>query len=396
MREDGTFTSQAVVVKDFTSLYGLAYEYHLWTQSPEYIPPEREYVDLICADHQLYHKLIRFDNYRRILVCAKPGRKPQTTETQLCYQCQLPLDDQALVSHPQEPRTSVQDTNNYINPPANVSSPYRESKTEENLPEKRSDSTRNLEAMAIRSAPVAQQPETEGVIQNTDSTNNTTENQEEAIRTEIPKSKSTEIPQKEETAPEVAKEDTGEKEYTLEDLKKNPFAMAAMLMDMQAQQIQQPKPAKRSQKPQIQRKKRGTPEQLSRYIAYIVQQLGGNPKSQQSDITRATKTYYAATQIFSGFTNAWFLEMVREAFIDAARARGVKRRIPYFFKCLETRLELTPDELVFIRSQEPLYTDGDLTDFKTKLRHTYEKSGTHLEYIEWVQQNSLSAPASIV
>src|SRR5882762_11625381 len=393
LREDGTVRNEAVVVKDFSALYALAYEYHLWTQSPEYIPPERDYVDLICADHQLYHKLIRFDNYRRILVCAKPGRKPQTTETQLCYQCQLPLDDQALVSHPQETRTSVQDTNNYINPPGNVSSPYRESKTEENLSEKPSVSTRDLEAMAIRNAPIVKQSKTEEIVQNTDTV---TKNQEEEIKTEASKSKQIETPQKEETAPEVVKDDIGEKEYTLEDLKQNPVAMTAFLLDLHAQQIQQPKPAKRSQKKQIQRKRRGTPEQLARYIAYIVQQLGGNPKSQQSDITRATKTYYAATQIFSGFTNAWFLEMVREAFIDAARARGVKRRIPYFFKCLETRLELTPDELVFIRSQEPLYTDGDLTDFKTKLRHTYEKSGTHLEYIEWVQQNSLSAPASIV
>src|SRR2546430_6223570 len=31
--------------------------------------------------------------------------------------------------------------------------------------------------------------------------------------------------------------------------------------------------------------------------------------------------------------------------------RSVKRRVPYFFKCLEDKLELTPDELVFIRSQ---------------------------------------------
>src|SRR2546429_3804554 len=127
LREDGTVRNEAVVVKDFSALYALAYEYHLWTQSPEYIPPQRDYVDLIWADQELYHKLIRFDNYRRLLVCAKPGRKPQTTETQLCYQCLLPLDDQAPVSHSGEMRTSVQDTNNYINPPANTSSLYRES-----------------------------------------------------------------------------------------------------------------------------------------------------------------------------------------------------------------------------------------------------------------------------
>ena len=384
LREDGTVRNEAVVVKDFSALYALAYEYHLWTQSPEYIPPEREYVDLICADHQLYHKLIRFDNYRRLLVCAKPGRKPQTTETQLCYQCQLLPDGQTLVSRPQETRTPVQDANNYINPSANGSSPYRESKKEENLPEKTSDSTRDLEAMTIGNTPVVQPSETEEIVQNSDTV---TKNQGEETKTEASKSKQIEIPQEKKIVPEIAKE---EKEYTLEDLKQNPVAMTAFLLDLHAQQIQQPKPAKRSQKPQEKRKKRGTPEQLARYIAYIVQQLGGNPKTQQSDITRATKTYWAATQIFEGFTNVWFLEMVKEAFIDAARARGVKRRVPYFFKCLETRLELTPDELAFLRSQEPLYTDGDLTDFKTKLRHTFEQSGTHLEYIEWVQQNYLS------
>ena len=44
----------------------------------------------------------------------------------------------------------------------------------------------------------------------------------------------------------------------------------------------------------------------------------------------------------------------------------------------------------------PAVADGDITDFQTKLRRTFEQSGTHLEYIEWVQQNYLSAPSSII
>jgi len=384
MQEDGTFVERAVVVKDFTSLYGLAYEYHLWTQSPEYIPPEREYADLILGDPQLYQKLIRFDNYRRMLICAKPGRKPQPKETHISYQCQLPPDAQVFVPQ-QEPRTNHLTTNNYINTPANISSPYRESRREENLPENTLHSTRNLEAMAIRKAPIVQQPETEAIVQNTDTV---TTNQEEETETEASKSKSIETPQEKGIAPETAKD---EKEYTIEDLKQNPVAMTAFLLDLHAQQIQQPKPTKRSQKSQPQRKKRGTPEQLAQYIAYVVQQLGGNPKFQQSDITRITKMYWAATQIFNGFTNVWFLDMIKEVFIETCRTRGVKRRVPYFFKCLEDKLELTADELAFIRSQEPLYKDGDITAFKTKLIKTYEQSGTHLEYIEWVQQNYLPA-----
>src|SRR5437899_7218129 len=129
MEEDGTFVERAVVVKDFASLYGLAYEYHLWTQSPEYIPPEREYADLIVADPQLYQKLIRFDNYRRMLCCEKPGRKPQTD--QLAYQCQLPSTNQVAPSPAQPARTKDLSAKNYFNTPANNSSPYRRSRKEE-------------------------------------------------------------------------------------------------------------------------------------------------------------------------------------------------------------------------------------------------------------------------
>jgi hypothetical protein len=124
MQEDGTFVERAVIVKDFKALYDLAYEYHLWTQSPEYIPPDREYKDLLLADPQLYQKLIRFDNYRRVLCCEKPGRKPQAVQY---YQCQLPP---ALSQ--QETGTPVQDANNYFNTSANSSSSYRRTPNEEN------------------------------------------------------------------------------------------------------------------------------------------------------------------------------------------------------------------------------------------------------------------------
>src|SRR6266536_1402007 len=43
-QEDGTIRYQAVTVKDWTPLYDLAHEYHLWTLSPHYIPAERDYL----------------------------------------------------------------------------------------------------------------------------------------------------------------------------------------------------------------------------------------------------------------------------------------------------------------------------------------------------------------
>ena len=76
-REDGTAFWRAVIIKDFSGLYDLASEYHLWYHSQEYIPPERDFADFIKADRQLHNKLIRFDNYRHILCCKKPGPRPQ-------------------------------------------------------------------------------------------------------------------------------------------------------------------------------------------------------------------------------------------------------------------------------------------------------------------------------
>src|SRR5437588_6726429 len=354
LQEDGTFVQRAVVVKDFTSLYDLAYEYHLLTLSPEYMPPERDYIDLIVADPQLYQKLIRFDNYRRLLCCEKPGRKPQTE--QFSYQCQLPTN-QAVPPPPAQPdRTKDLSANNYFSTPANISSPYRRSRKEEGLSENTLNSTRDLEARTIGNQPDTQHVETEVISHNTDTVSINTE---ETGENEVSKPKQTETPQEKEMYRETAKEEIEEKEYTIEDLKNNPMAMTAFLLDLHAQQIQQPEKEKRSRRKKDQRPRRGTPERLAQSIAYIVQVLGGNPKFQQSDITRATKMYWAATQIFDGFTNAWFLVMLKEAFIDAANTRKVQSRVPYFFKCLENRLELTADELAFIRSSEPLYTDGD-------------------------------------
>src|SRR5258708_40218767 len=97
LQDDGTFVERAVVVKDFKPLYDLAYEYHLWTQSPEYIPPELDYADKIRADPQLYQKVIRFNNNRRMLCNDVPGRKTQTS-----YQCNYPTDQPQKTSHPKK------------------------------------------------------------------------------------------------------------------------------------------------------------------------------------------------------------------------------------------------------------------------------------------------------
>ena len=204
---------------------------------------------------------------------------------------------------------------------------------------------------------------------------------EEATEPEQAKSREIEIPTTAEATPEVAK---GEKEYNIEDLKKNPVALATVLATMHTQsEGKSEDEPKQKQK----RSRQGTPAQLARSIAYMVQQLGENPKLQQSDITRVTKFYYAASQIFTGFTNSWFLSQMQEAFTAACKARGVKRRVPYFFVCLENILHLTLEEKAYIRTDEPLYSDSAIKDFMSQLRRSYERSGSDLAYHEWIKQN---------
>ncbi len=65
--------------------------------------------------------------------------------------------------------------------------------------------------------------------------------------------------------------------------------------------------------------------------------------------------------------------------------------MPFFFTTLENRLELTAEELAFIRSDEPLYADSDISDFVERLKRQYKKSGSQLPYPEWIRQNWLSS-----
>ena len=83
---DGSVKTRAVTIKDFGPLYDLALEYLTWTQSEYYIEAAREYAELIRANDLLMKKLIRFDNYRRILCNKKPGPPPQVKKSHLWHQ----------------------------------------------------------------------------------------------------------------------------------------------------------------------------------------------------------------------------------------------------------------------------------------------------------------------
>jgi hypothetical protein len=82
---DGSMKASPVSIKDFERLYDLAYEYYQWTQSDWYIPPDRDFADLIHENELLMKKLMRFDNYRRLLCNKKPGPAAQEKEIHRWY-----------------------------------------------------------------------------------------------------------------------------------------------------------------------------------------------------------------------------------------------------------------------------------------------------------------------
>jgi hypothetical protein len=202
--------------------------------------------------------------------------------------------------------------------------------------------------------------------------------------------------QKEEEIPAEAAKDVIE--YTIEDIVNNPLAVLTLLQQFHTveqakarkqERVRQAKAQRHQQARQAQRKRRKTPERLAQVITETMQTLGGNPQYLQSDLTRATKIYWACTQLMPGFSNAWFLDQLTTAFIETANGKNVRKHVPYFFDTLERNLGLRNDELAYIRSKEVLYCDADPQAFIMGLEQLYESSGSHLDYDQWVKQTYL-------
>lgn len=400
---DGTIKYGTVSVKDFSRLYDLAYEYHLWINSPEYVEAEWDNAQDIKQDPRLCLKLMRFDNYRHILVCQKPGPKGKRTPLQEIYHCQLPEEEQDQGAQPA--RTDDQKGNLYFNVSGNVSSSYRESKNQESYVSRKNstskeDSEEGSFADIVNSAIRNEQQDDQAEVETKEQEGNKI-TEEQPKRKEIRRADRSEMSQEQsDTLETQQKEEMGSEtvkdveEYTIEDLKQNPMAMITFLLQLNEQERtkqeqQQAKSKMRHHKDQPKRKRRGTPERLVRTMTQMVQDLGGNPQYLQSDLTRLSKMYWACTQILTGFTNVWFLEQLTKAFVKTCKARKVGKRVPYFFKTLEGILELTNEELAYIRSQEVLYHDGDLKTFVLGLQQSYHRSGSQLEYQQWVKQTYL-------
>jgi len=387
MNQEGMIVTRAVTTKDFTGLYHAAHDYHLWRTSREYLAPERENLLFILQDKALMRRLIKFENYRRLMVCAKPGRKSQEEEDY--YEEQL--------AKAEERGTDVQELNQYSNTLTNPDSLYRKVITEENLTDKIGPNLSTAGRESDVAPTTIRKTQTEEEIQ--------PETRDSLVTEETSFSKSKPPPGPEEKSAAAAKRVNG---YTEEELKQDigkRGAAAAGIpaehhhklnggLDQKEEQEQQQRTAQSEPAP---RPRREIPAQLVQEITQFAQQYD-SAHLVTSDVTRAAKIYFTAAQTLEYFQDTLFWAFFDEAMEAAKKLRGCEHtnakgrvnRMPYFFTCLENAFVFSLEELIYLRSDEPLSTEIEVWDMIDHLRKTYQQqqqSGqTQLDYRSWLEQ----------
>src|ERR1041385_7710935 len=203
LNQEGRLVTRPVTDKDFSGLYHAAHEYHLWRTSDEYLAPERENLPLILEDEALAKRLIRFENYRRLIVCDKPGRKSQQEGDY--YQ-----EQEEIVARK---RTSVQELNPDLNTQINPATLNPLESILENEPLSRvpnpstAEREKEVEPTTIRNTPIEEK--------------NQTEKQEEILTQKESISKPKPPPTQEEKGAAAAKQAIRANGYTEEELKQD-------------------------------------------------------------------------------------------------------------------------------------------------------------------------------
>jgi hypothetical protein len=385
LNEEGILVTRPVTDKDFSGFYHTAHDYHLWRTSREYIAPEWDNVPLILEDEALIKRLIRFENYRRLLVCEKPGRK--SLQEQNYYE-----EQEERVA---QKRTSVQEVNQYLN--------SRENTLTLNLLES------TLESKPLSMVPNLRPPGGETDIGATAIRNVETEQtkQQEKQRSEeetYSKPKPPPFPERESAA--AAKRVKTVNGYTEEELKRDTQKRGAAAAGIPAEHYQklagekddaeeqEQQPA--SQNQSSSRPAREIPAQLVQEVTQYAEQYD-SPHLVNSDVTRAAKIYFTAAQTVPSFQDRLFWAFYDEAVQAAKRLRGCEstnskgrvNRVPYFFTCLENAFRFSLEELVYLRTEEPLYSEYTIWDMINHLRRTYKEQvhneQMQLTYRQWLE-----------
>lgn len=157
---------------------------------------------------------------------------------------------------------------------------------------------------------------------------------------------------------------------------------------------QEQQPASQSQSSS--RPAREIPAQLVQEVTQYAEQYD-SPHLVNSDVTRAAKIYFTAAQTVAYFQDTLFWAFYDEAVQAAKRLRGCEstnskgrvNRVPYFFTCLENAFRFSLEELVYLRTEEPLYSEYTIWDMINHLRRTYEEQvhneQMQLTYRQWLE-----------
>jgi hypothetical protein len=385
--EEGKAMTRAVTVKDFAGLYHAAHDYHLWRTSQEYLAPIRDNLGLIYQDEALMRRLIKFENYRRLLVCAKPGRKSQQEGDY--YEEQLVKAE--------ERRTDVQELNQFSNAQTNTVTlnlleSIVESEPLSKVPNLSSAGReKEVEPTTIRNTPIEEEKQPE--------------KQKERIEQKETSSKPKPPPAPERKSAAAAKQAKKVNGYTEEELKQDLGKRGAAAVGIPAEHHRKLAGGKDDTEEQEQRATQSEPAQRTRreIPAQLVQEITqfaeryDSAHLVKSDVTRAAKIYFTAAQTRE-HAETIFWPLYDEAMEVAKQLRGCGHtnakgrvnRVPYFFTCLENAFEFSLEELVFLRSDYPLFTEIEVWDLIDHLRETYERQRcngqTQLDYRQWLNQ----------
>jgi hypothetical protein len=387
--KDGTVVYHAVTVKDFRGLYAIAHDYHLWITSNEYLAPERANLPLFLEDDALLRRLIRFENYRRLLVSQRPEKKRQEPEEY--YEGQ--------VSKVKGKGTDVQEVQVFAQPPAQPPAPYRIVITIENITK---DTDSNL------STPVREESVEPTTIRNTKTEEEKQpEKQEEIFEQKEPDSKPKAPPTTEREGAAAAKRAKDANGYTEQELKQDTQKRGAAAAGISAehyhklnggldQQEEQERKSRAAATEPAPPPRREIPAQLVQEVTQFAQQYD-SAHLVKSDVTRAAKIYFTAAQTREYFQETLFWAFYDEAIKAAKKLRGCEHtnskgrvnRVPYFFTCLENAFAFSLEELVYLRSDYPLSTEIEVWDMIDHLRETYQQQlqdgQSQLTYRQWLE-----------
>ncbi len=397
-QEDGSTVYHPATEKDFSGFYDTAHDYHLWLQDKThyYIAPEWENVPLIRqmikADEALGKRLLNFENYRRLLVNDKPGRKPKERPS---------FQDSQLEKLTQKMRTLDPKLNLYSNAPTNSDTKEDAAYVLESTSESRTGLEGNTQ---VDTSSILSTPEREDVARATIGKIETESASElatdvkrhiEHVSTSKPNT-----PPTNESRAAAAKESIEALGYTEEELKRDSKKRGAAAAGISAEQYRKLNGGcDRQEEQAAQPPQACTEREFPPKLASVITDYAGyydDPGLLQSDITRFKKIYSTAEQALSDFKDTLFWGNFSHAQEAAGRharkkhnSQGRVNRVPYMFTCLENAFKFSLEELVFLRTEDPLCTDYTLADVIDYLREQHQQQHydreTRLDYRSWLQ-----------